>query len=1720
MFTMKKIPIVASCFLLLLLLTHSSKVHAQINAMTGAVTYENILQPSFENPAPWTFSGAAGALNNPNAPSGNKVLYIRGQSSASQSITISGKGCFRFDIQAAQAGSTGNNGFRIWIDTLEVLEIQPPGTGFAQHYSVAFTLEPGTHTIKIEGVVSTAFAVLLDDIQLARLPCWSDQNIWSQGSVPDNADTVMVADDKFLVLDTIATCHSLRSMGQVLAANNLPLSLDANIIMLMKENALMEWGQVNTPYEENGVITLKGNIGLAQADLQTAALMADSARLQLHGQVRDSWVQLGKHANQGDTEITLETAVDWRIGDLIVIASTDFDPHQAETRVITDTSNNGMTFHFVDKLDYNHFGELQVFPNSPTITDLDQRAEVGLLSRNLKIQGDSDAHLDKAGGHIMVMKGSFAQVSGVELFQMGQEGILGRYPFHWHLTGDLTDQYIKNSSIHVSFNRVLTVHSSQNGLIEDNVAYDHIGNGYFLENGDETNNQFIHNLGILTRLAQPGKEVRKYDRLAAIGVPLFRLPATFWITHPTNDFIDNASAGSEASGFWMTVQHAPIEFDTAGIEPRKEPLGQFEGNSSHSNGFSNFAIDLRVVEDSSEPTGHNIIESGNYLPPNTPLITKFTSYKCQDRAIWMRTNSLDFEGCASADNGRSTFFSYHNVIRNSLFVGKSDNVGTPSEWSANDSLANRSLPFPQSPITSLGNHFRGHLLYDGPSGVENCHFANFTGINATVFSPNTAATKSTVHFARQLSFTNVDTSNKFSSIFDKDRDYQWTTGLLTHDSSIDPRLSDGDFVKPRIFPDNNPDRRLYDEGFNVEVGAEYIPEWEHYICRDEHYALLIMENDLDPSRKNPMYSIRSDGPATITAGQSNQNQIPVIVNNPDYRYYLQYHRIPDLLHFKLRFGSQNDSVTFVLLNIPSNSTIRKPGGGSIMEFASLADFESNITEGYFLKNNTLYIRLVATNILNTKQFGDEFKYTSEVQVCQYGGCQNITDAGTFDVPIADYENEKDERATLSTSGNLPLSVINNVNGQDTFNIVSDGDGIDEYIEYRLGFHRQAWSEFNNMEINYEGPEIEVLIHDQGSGNILLGHYQSTTCDGLDLTRLSKEEVDEVDAVIIRVRESTLGSLDQTGLIASIKLDDIRLDHSRDLWDFHRDTEGWGDQADATIEVINNGLLSYSQTSGSAYMQNSLFFGMPSVNINANTSVALRVKPITAVLNKGTFRHFAWGGGWVAEPDYTFTALGQFNHIIINPTWPANLDLQRVRFDLIKGPSATLEVDYIRFTDCPMCYDSLQNGNETGIDCGGPDCMVCPCENGMQDNGETGIDCGGTCQPCSQLVLETGKVTGVSDTWLTVSTTNTYNNMVVVATPEVVNSNSNPVVCRIQNISPTSFQLKLQNPGDGSSVGNHTVHYVVVEEGIYTDSIDGVTMEAWSSISNSTAGTGNWVFENHTLSNNYTNPVVLGQVQSYNDARWSTFWASKMDVRVDPPASGMLFSGGKHVAQDIQGTRANETIGFIAIEKGLYQLNGQLLQAGVGQDKILGIENATTPSQSSYSLSPQLKIKGAVLSSAAMDGGDGGWPVLFTSTPFVNNKLYLAIDEDQILDAERLHTTEQVAYLAFGTHALIYQVGNPISYPAPLKGNPGTQIAMYPNPATEGQTIILQSGEEGAIDLAELTIIAADGRAVPFYKEAESPHQIRIDAKLAAGVYFVHVSGQGIRTVKKLVIHKN
>jgi PKD repeat protein len=277
-----------------------------------------------------------------------------------------------------------------------------------------------------------------------------------------------------------------------------------------------------------------------------------------------------------------------------------------------------------------------------------------------------------------------------------------------------------------------------------------------------------------------------------------------------------------------------------------------------------------------------------------------------------------------------------------------------------------------------------------------------------------------------------------------------------------------------------------------------------------------------------------------------------------------------------------------------------------------------------------------------------------------------------------------------------------------------------------------------------------------------------------------------------------------------------------------------------------------------------------------------------------------------------------------------------------------------------------------------------------------------------ITFETGTVSSVGSSWQTVTLTNTYSSPVVVCSTGLLNSSSLPAVCRVTNVSGSSFDVRVQNPGDGSALSGYTVHYIVVEEGVYTAAADGVTMEAKKVNSTVTAASGTWTLEPQSYQNTYTNPVVVGQVMSYNDPDWSVFWASSS--RAAPPTAGS-FNAGKEVGEDTDKTRANETIGYIVIEQGSGTINSIPYTAAVGADTVRGPGNTSTGY--TYTFGSVANASAAIVSTAGMDGGNGGWPVMYGSNPSTDTSLTMVVDEDQVADSERSHTTEQVAYVVFG-----------------------------------------------------------------------------------------------------------
>lgn len=298
-------------------------------------------------------------------------------------------------------------------------------------------------------------------------------------------------------------------------------------------------------------------------------------------------------------------------------------------------------------------------------------------------------------------------------------------------------------------------------------------------------------------------------------------------------------------------------------------------------------------------------------------------------------------------------------------------------------------------------------------------------------------------------------------------------------------------------------------------------------------------------------------------------------------------------------------------------------------------------------------------------------------------------------------------------------------------------------------------------------------------------------------------------------------------------------------------------------------------------------------------------------------------------------------------------------------------------------------------------------------------------------LVSGKVENLGSVWQLVSLPYSYENMVVVATPQY-GPEQLPAVVRVRNATGNSFEISIQNPSNEPLAG-YTAQYLVVEAGIYTLAEHGVKMEAARTRVADTDYKGKWIGQPAGFSNAYTSPVVMGQVLTYNDPRWSVFWSHGFGA-TNPPGFGFLYIG-KHVGEDPDQERLPEEVGYIVFEAGIGEINGDShrydFQAIAGEDIVGGF--VVNPP---FSYEHNLDDTGFVVASlAGIDGGNGAWAVLWGDAPIADGLINLVADEDQTIDDERNHTSEQA-------HAVIFNILQPapqiISF-TPSKGGIGTEI---------------------------------------------------------------------------------
>jgi uncharacterized protein (TIGR03067 family) len=444
-------------------------------------------------------------------------------------------------------------------------------------------------------------------VRSAQSGAWSAPDTWEGGKVPGAGARVQVRAGHTVVYD-LSSDRIIRSVhvaGTLTFARDRDTRLDVGLIKVqpgddadedgfncaahLKEpdpaspQAALEVGTAGSPIPAGYTATIRLTPVEGLDRESCPALVCCGGRMDLHGApLGRTWVKLGATAKAGDATVRLsEAAAGWRVGDRVIVTTTASrervnsrvtlrpgggEPALTEERTIKALDGDRLTLD--EPLKYTHRGTG------------DYRGEVANLSRNVVVES---ADL-KARGHTMYHKYSAGSISYAEFRHLGKEGVLGKYPIHYHLCGDtMRGSYVVGASVWDSGNRWVTVHGTNYLVVRDCVGYQSVGHGYFLEDGTEVFNVFDRNLGVQAFAGKPlPKQALPFDHNDGAG---------FWWANSLNSFTRNVAAECDRYGFRFEATPTK-DFDlrlpvrqpdgrTEKVDLRTLPFVRFDGNEAH-----------------------------------------------------------------------------------------------------------------------------------------------------------------------------------------------------------------------------------------------------------------------------------------------------------------------------------------------------------------------------------------------------------------------------------------------------------------------------------------------------------------------------------------------------------------------------------------------------------------------------------------------------------------------------------------------------------------------------------------------------------------------------------------------------------------------------------------------------------------------------------------------------------------------------------------------------------------------------------------------------------------------------------------------------------------------------------------------------------------------------------------------------------------------------------
>jgi hypothetical protein len=432
---------------------------------------------------------------------------------------------------------------------------------------------------------------------------WSVPGTWEGGKVPAAGARVQVRAGHAVTYDLKAdtVIRSIHIAGTLTFARDKDTRLDVGLIKIQpgedatengfdcdghvaepepgKPRPALEVGTADAPVDANHVALIR--LAFVEGlDRETCpAIVCCGGRMDFHGQpVSRTWVKLDATAKKGDSTLVLaEPVTAWKVGDRIIITMTGIAPTSAQSHPGPDpkgTTTEERTIRALDGVSLTLSGPLE---HEHTADGL-YRGEVANLSRNVIVES-ANPHGER--GHTMYHKHSAGSISYAEFRHLGKEGLLGKYPLHYHLCGEtMRGSSVIGASIWDSKNRWLAIHGTSYLVVRDNVGYKSRGHGFFLEDGTEVYNVLDRNLAVGARPAKPlPKQVLTFDHNDGAG---------FWWANSLNTFTRNVAVENGLYGFRYEAMQPLVlsilqpDGSKKNVDIRTLPFVRFDDNEGHS----------------------------------------------------------------------------------------------------------------------------------------------------------------------------------------------------------------------------------------------------------------------------------------------------------------------------------------------------------------------------------------------------------------------------------------------------------------------------------------------------------------------------------------------------------------------------------------------------------------------------------------------------------------------------------------------------------------------------------------------------------------------------------------------------------------------------------------------------------------------------------------------------------------------------------------------------------------------------------------------------------------------------------------------------------------------------------------------------------------------------------------------------------------------------------